>query len=120
MKKHKNPIEEAKNRLAAIPRFPEPRDVRIVTDFYFRQLKKFPDSFFTAPVVRIVGTTCISGGGESACYTGYITIRVNGKQIWRGRSYEYEGREIPILDQIFGEKALIKISEDAFVLHPEL
>ena len=57
-----------------------------------------PESALQWPIVVVVPTTVLRGSGESTTFHGMVTIRENGKQVWRGPSWQYEGRK-PLLER---------------------
>ena len=48
-----------------------------------------PESALHQPIVEVVGTTVLKGSGESTTSHPMVTIREDGKQVWRGTENEF-------------------------------
>jgi hypothetical protein len=51
-----------------------------------------PEQYLGKPVIEVSPNTVLRGSGESTTYHHYVTVRSNGKQIWRGTVSEFEGK----------------------------
>jgi hypothetical protein len=92
------------------------------TEKYRRQIceaifaYRLPEDAITWPIVEVIHTTVLRGTGESTTWHPYVTVRENGKQIYRdAHGYSANARLKELVEELV---SVTKLSNGHLYLRP--
>lgn len=55
---------------------------------------RLPDRALGKPIIQVLRTTVGVGSGESRTWKQMVTVRRDGKQVWRGLAWEFDSYKL--------------------------